>query len=222
MAGCYRDRRHAGRVLAAALRHLAGSPELVVLALPRGGVPVGFEIAQALSAPLDVFVVKKLGSPFNPEVALGAIGSGGVQVLNREIINALRLPYENVELAAARERTALLRDEHKWRDGRPGVRVAGRTVILVDDGLATGATMRAALAGLQLRGPERVVVAVPVAAIGGCEELRDQVDELVCALTPERFQAVGQFYEDFSEVPDEEVNDLLRGAANPVAPVEGP
>lgn len=222
MAGCYVDRRHAGRVLATALRHYAGRPELVVLALPRGGVPIGFEIARALGAPLDVFVVRKLGSPLDPEVALGAIGSGGVQVLNRELINALRLPYENIELAAARERTQLLRDEHKWRGDRHGVRVAGRTVILVDDGLATGATMRAALAGLQLRGPERVVVAVPVAAIGACEELRDQVDELVCGLTPDRFHAVGQFYEDFSQVSDEEVNDLLRGAENPVAPVEGP
>lgn len=222
MTGCYADRRHAGRVLAAALRHYAGVPELVVLALPRGGVPVGFEIARALGAPLDVFVVRKIGSPLDAEVALGAIGSGGVQVLNREIINALRMPYEHVELAVARERTELLRDEHRWRDGRPGVRVAGRTVILVDDGLATGATMRAALAGLQLRGPQRIVVAAPVAAIGACEELRDQVDELVCALTPERFSTVGQFYDDFSQVSDEEVHDLLRGAVNPVVPVEGP
>ena len=222
MAGCYSDRRHAGRVLSAALRHHAGIRELIVLALPRGGVPIGYEISRALGAPLDVFVVRKIGAPHEPEVALGAVGSGGVQVLNREIIDALRLSRATVEAAALRARIELLEAERELRGDRPAARVSGKTVILVDDGLATGATMRAAVAGLQLRGPERIIVAVPVAAIGACEELHDQVDELFCAFTPDHFHSVSEFYDDFSQVSDEEVADLLRAGTNAVQAVEGP
>lgn len=222
MQGCYADRRHAGRVLAASLRHYAGRPDVVVLALPRGGVPVGFESSRQLGAPLDIYVVRKIGSPFDPEVALGAVGTGGVQVLNRELIDALRLRNEVVSATAARERAALLEDERRWRGDRPAERVSGKTVLLVDDGLATGATMRAAIAGLQLRGPARIVGAVPVAAAAACEELHDELDELVCAFTPDRFQAVSDYYDDFDPVSDDDVRDLLAAGQHPVIPVEGP
>lgn len=222
MRGCYADRRHAGRVLAASFRHYAGRPDVVVLALPRGGVPVGFEISRQLGAPLDIYVVRKIGSPFDHEVALGAVGTGGVQVLNRELIDALRLRNEVVSATAARERAALLEDERRWRGDRPAERVSGKTVLLVDDGLATGATMRAAIAGLQLRGPARIVGAVPVAAAAACEELHDELDELVCAFTPDRFQAVSDYYDDFDPVSDDDVRDLLAAGQHPVIPVEGP
>ena len=217
----YADRRHAGRVLAGELHHLAGE-DLAVLAVPRGGVPVAFEIARALSAPLDLFVVRKIGAPFDPEVALGAVGSGGVQVVNREIVDALRLGHEVVSAIAARERQLLLESERRWRGEKPMLRVAGKTVILVDDGLATGASLRAAKTGLQLRGARRIIGAVPVSSRAACEELTGELDDLVCGVTPDRFQAVSQYYDDFEQVTDDEVRDLLAASAHPVLRVEGP
>lgn len=208
----YRDREEAGRVLAERLQHLAGAPGLLVLALPRGGVPVGFEIAQALGAPLDVFVVRKLGVPGHEELALGAIASGPTVVLNDDVVRALRITRDMIEAVAAQESRELERRERAYRGDRPPVDPAGRTVILVDDGLATGATMRAAVRALRDKGAQRLIVAVPTAAPQTCDEFRSEVDEIVCAMTPEPFEAVGLWYEDFSQTTDEEVQELLKRA----------
>lgn len=183
-----------------------------MLALPRGGVPVGAEVARHLGAPLDVMVVRKLGVPGHEELAMGALASGGALVVNEEVVGALGIPRSAIEAAAAREARELERREHAYRDDRPPAEVAGRIVILVDDGLATGSTMRAAVAALRRRGPKRLVVAVPVAAASTCEDLAGEVDEIVCGQTPEPFQAVGLWYEDFSQTTDEEVHAELGGA----------
>jgi putative phosphoribosyl transferase len=213
MAHRFRDRADAGRRLAAALQGYTGRPDVLVLALPRGGVPVGYEVARALGAPLDVFVVRKLGLPGQPELAMGAIATGGVRVINPAVVESLGIPPHVIDAVAVREQAELERRERAYRGSRPAPDVRGRTVILVDDGLATGATMRAAIMALRSRAPARVVVAVPTAASETCEDLRDEVDELVCAETPPMFDAVGKWYDDFSETSDEDVRDLLGRAA---------
>lgn len=218
MTPLFKDRAEAGRRLAADLASYAGRPDLVVLALPRGGVPVGYEVARALRAPLDVFVVRKLGVPGRPELAMGAIASGGVRVLNRSVIETLGIPPAAVEAVAEREHRELERRERIYRRDGPPLDVRGRCAILVDDGLATGATMRAAAAALRELGPARTVVAVPVAARETCEALRRHVDEIVCAETPEPFLAVGRWYEDFAETTDDEVRALLEQAAALTSP----
>ncbi len=209
----FRDRREAGRLLAARLGSYANRPDVLVLALPRGGVPVAYEAARALHAPLDIFLVRKLGTPGQEELALGAIASGGVRVLNDDVLHALEITPEQVDRATERELPELERRERQYRAGRPPLNVQGRIVILVDDGLATGSSMRAAAAALHLLGPARIVVAVPVAAAATCERLRAEVDEVICLATPERFFAVGQWYHEFDQTSDEEVRNLLQEAA---------
>jgi putative phosphoribosyl transferase len=205
----FRGRRETGRQLAAKLAAYAGRPGMLVLALPRGGVPVAFEVAWALGAPLDVFLVRKLGLPGQEEPAMGAIATGGVRVLNEEEARRLRIPGRVIDEVAAEELRELGRRERAYRGDRPAPDVRGRTVILVDDGLATGSTMRAAVAALRRQGPARIVVAVPVGAPETCREFQDEADESVCARTPEPFYAVGLWYGDFAQTTDEEVHDLL-------------
>lgn len=212
----FRDRFQAGRRLAAALAPYAGRPNLLVLALPRGGVPVGYEVARALNAPLDVMLVRKLGVPGHEELAMGAIASGGIRVLSEDIIAAFGVPERVIATVAANEEEELDRRERAYRDDRPPLEVRGRTVILVDDGLATGSTMRAAAAALRTQHPERLVVAVPVAPPETCAMLRSEVDDVVCALALEPFLAVGNWYDDFSQTTDEEVRQLLRAAETSV------
>jgi putative phosphoribosyl transferase len=202
---CFLDRADAGRQLAARLKQYAGRGDVVVLALPRGGVPVGFEVAQALGAPLDVFVVRKLGVPGHEELAMGAVASGGTRVLNRDVIDQLGIPARVVEHATERARIEVERSEQTYRGERPMVDVKGRVAIIVDDGLATGSSMRAAAAALRAGGPARLVVAVPVAAPQTCAELRQWVDDLVCVLRPDPFYAVGLWYADFSQTTDADV-----------------
>jgi putative phosphoribosyl transferase len=209
----FRDRAEAGRVLATELTKYADLPHVLVLALPRGGVPVAFEVARALHAPLEVFQVRKLGVPGHEELAMGAVASGGVRVLNEDVVRALRIPDDVIDAVAAREQRELGRREHAYRDDRPTPEVRGRTVLLIDDGLATGSTMRAAIAALRERGPARIVVAVPVGSPHTCEEFGAEADETVCARTPDPFYAVGRWYGDFSQTTDEEVHDLLERAA---------
>ena len=209
----FRDRREAGRVLAQELTAYAGRPDVVVLALPRGGVPVAYEVARALGAPLDVFLVRKLGVPGHEELAMGAVATGGVRVLNDQVVRALGIPPDVIDMVAAWEQQELARRERLYRGDRPPPDVKGRTVILVDDGLATGATMRAALAALRQQQPARRVVAVPTAAAQTCDALRTEADDVVCATTPEPFDAVGFWYEDFSQTTDDEVRELLDRAA---------
>jgi predicted phosphoribosyltransferase len=213
----FRDRFDAGRHLAARLRHYAGRPDVVVLALPRGGVPVGYEVARALGASLDVFVVRKLGVPGHEELAMGAIASGGVRVLNKEVLRELPISDEDLDAVSAREQLELSRREEEYRGARPPADVRGKTVILVDDGLATGSTMRAAVAALRRLGPARIVVAVPVGARSTCAELAREADEAVCAEEPEPFHAVGLWYYDFAQTSDDEVRDLLAQAAETMA-----
>jgi len=204
------DRADAGRYLAEKLMEYARRPDLIVLGLPRGGVPVAFEVAEALRAPLDVFLVRKLGVPGHEELAMGAIASGGVQVLNRGVVRGLRIPPDLIEAVAARERRELERRQRQYRDARPAPEVRNRTVILIDDGLATGSTMRAAVMALRQQAAAWVVVAVPVAARRTCDEFRKEVDEVVCVVTPDNFIAVGEWYEDFSQTTDREVRELLQ------------
>ena len=211
----FRDRAQAGRLLAERLRDYAGRDDVVVLALPRGGVPVGYEIARALDAPLDVFLVRKLGVPGHEEHALGAIATGGIRILNTQLVESLNLPAEWIEAIDAKERRELQRREQTYRGDRPPPDVAGRTVIVVDDGLATGATMLAALHALRADEPARVVVAVPVADPAVCESLRAVADDVVCLQTPRPFRAVGLWYEDFSQTSDDEVRVLLEQARRP-------
>ena len=208
----FRDRADAGRHLLSRLGAYHGRPDVVVLGLPRGGIPVGYEVARGLGAPLDVFVVRKLGVPGQEELAMGAIATGGVRVVNRDVVDALHIAPDVLDRAAEAERRELERRERSYRGDRPEPQVEGRTVILVDDGLATGSTMRAAVQALRQQRPARIVVAVPVAAFATCEELRREVEEVVCFATPEPFMAVGRFYDDFSQTTDEEVHDLLASA----------
>lgn len=217
----FQDRRDAGRVLAGLLGHYRGRPGVVVLGLPRGGVPVAYEIAEALAAPLDVFLVHKLGVPYHEELAMGAIAAGGVMVLNDDVVWSRGLSRETIRKAAERERRALLRRERLYRDARPMIELDGRVVIVVDDGLATGASMRAAIQALGRLRPARIVVAVPAAPASTCRELEAMVDEVVCASTPTPFFAVGQSYVDFTQTGDAEVRDLLRAAARAGPPGAG-
>jgi predicted phosphoribosyltransferase len=202
------NRREAGQALASLLLRYRDDSTVVVLGLPRGGVPVAHEVAQALHAPLDVFVVRKLGLPGHEEFAMGAIASGDVRVDNPDVL-PLALPQDMVDAVVARERAELARREALYRGNRAPVALAGRTVILVDDGLATGASMRAAIAAVRLARPARVVVAVPVAAAETCRALQGEADEVVCARTPQPFMAVGAWYEDFAQTSDAEVHALL-------------
>jgi predicted phosphoribosyltransferase len=208
----FRDRADAGRHLLSRLGAYGDRPDVLVLGLPRGGIPVGYEVARGLGAPLDVFVVRKLGVPGQEELAMGAIATGGVRVVNRDVVDALHIPPDVLDRAAEAERRELERRESSYRGDRPEPPVEGRTVILVDDGLATGSTMRAAVQALRQQRPARIVVAVPVAAFATCEELRREVEDVVCFATPEPFMAVGRFYDDFSQTTDEEVHDLLASA----------
>lgn len=212
----FRDRYEAGRRLAAALSPYAGRPNLLVLALPRGGVPVGYEVARALGAPLDVMLVRKLGVPGHEELAMGAIASGGIRVVSDEVVAAFNIPDRVIAAVAAQEEEELWRRERLYRGDRPAADVRGRTVILVDDGLATGASMRAAAQALRAQQPERLVVAVPVAPPETCVSLRQEADDVVCALAPEPFLAVGNWYDDFSQTSDDEVRELLRALDTPV------
>lgn len=209
----FRDRDEAGRRLAQQLRRFAGRADVIVLALPRGGVPVGYQVARALDAPLDVFVVRKLGMPGQEELAFGAIASGGARVLNEQVLELYGVPQQVIEQVTRREQQELERREAAYRGDRSEPDLEGRTVILVDDGLATGSTMRAAATALRALRPARTIVAVPVAAAETCAALREDVDEVVCTRTPEPFHAVGLWYEDFSETGDDEVRMLLARAA---------
>lgn len=215
----FEDRRHAGRALARAVREQLDWPGSIVLGLPRGGVPVAFEVAQALHLPLDVFVVRKLGAPGQEELAMGAVASGGLTVLQADVMRAFAIPQEIVSAAAERERGEIARREALYRSGRPPLQVEGRTVILMDDGLATGSTMKAAVRALRPVA-QRVFVAVPVAAPATCEELSREVDALLCLETPDPFHAVGEFYCNFDQISDEEVQTLLAAAYHEPGPPE--
>jgi predicted phosphoribosyltransferase len=208
----FRDRMEAGRLLAELLREYAGRDDVIVLALPRGGVPVAYEVAQALGAPLDVFVVRKLGVPGHEELAMGAVATGGVLVLDEGLVRALGIPEEELRRVVDAELRELERRDAEYRGDREPPDVEGKTVILVDDGLATGSTMRAAALAVRRLNPARVVVAVPVAAEETCDAFREVVDDVVCGVTPTPFRAVGLWYEDFSQTTDEEVRNLLEGA----------
>lgn len=209
----FQDRAEAGRVLGAKLASYIGQPGVLVLALPRGGVVVGFEVAKVLHAPLDVFVVRKLGVPGNPELAMGAIASGGVRVLNAEIVETLRISEHEIEEAVAREETELGRREQLYRGGLPGCNVGGKKVVLVDDGVATGATIRAGIAALRLLKAAHITAAVPVTPLSVYYELQEQADDVTCINAPEGFWAISQCYEVFEQVSDDEVVTLLRRAA---------
>jgi predicted phosphoribosyltransferase len=208
----FANRREAGRILASLVMKYADRDDVLVLALPRGGVPVAFEVARALNVPLDVFIVRKLGVPGHDELAMGAIATGGVRVLNEDVVISLELEPDVIDAVAAREKKELARRERLYRGARPAPDVHGRTVILVDDGVATGSTMRAAVAALRKQRPARIVVAVPVAAPETCEEFKTEVDEAICAATPRMFNGVGRWYEDFSQTTDDEVHELLTQA----------
>jgi predicted phosphoribosyltransferase len=216
----FADRHGAGRRLATALGRYAGRADVVVLGLPRGGVPVAYEVARALGAPLDVFLVRKLGVPGHEELAMGAIASGGVMVLNDDVVAATGIDSEEIATVAARELETLRHQETKYRGERPPVDLHDRAVIVVDDGLATGATMRAAVSALRGRGVRSIAVAVPTAPRETCEALRRLVDEVVCATTPDPFMAVGLWYRDFTPVSDDEVRALLTTASASDVPDE--
>lgn len=211
----FRDRRDAGRRLAGRVAPVLEGERPVVLGLARGGVPVAYEVARALGAPLDAFLVRKLGAPGREELAMGAIATGGVRVLNDEVVRALDLSEDQIAAVAAVEQRELERRELSYREGRPPPDVRGCAAVLVDDGLATGSSMRAAAIAARVLDPARVIVAVPVASNEACEDVGAEVDEIVCAITPRPFVAVGAWYEDFSQTTDDEVADLLRQAREP-------
>ncbi|MCX6619467.1 MAG: phosphoribosyltransferase [Acidobacteria bacterium] len=213
----FRDRREAGRFLAAHLEAYLGRADAVVLALPRGGVPVGYEVAQALGAPLDVFLVRKLGVPGHEELAMGAIAEGGLRVINHQIVRGLKIPESAIEEVTRREQEELARRGELYRGDRPPLQLHGKVAILVDDGLATGASMRVAARAVRRHEPQEVVVAVPVAPPETCENLRIEADDVVCAITPPLFSSVGSWYEDFTQTSDEEVRELLEQSASELA-----
>jgi predicted phosphoribosyltransferase len=213
----FADRREAGAELAKRLGQFNGRRDVVVLALPRGGVPVAYEVARALGAPLDVFLVRKLGLPGYRELAMGAIASGGVRVLNTDVVEWYKIPSTVIDQVAREEQAELERREREYRDGRKPPELRDRTVLLVDDGLATGSTMKAAVQAVRAYQPARIVVAVPVGSPDTCREFSDVADEIVCARAPEQFSAVGQWYRDFSQTTDEEVRELLHLHAEFVA-----
>jgi putative phosphoribosyl transferase len=209
----FRDRRDAGQQLADALARYGRKDDVLILALPRGGVPVAFEVARRLHAPLDVFIVRKLGLPGQEELAMGAVASGGVRALNEDVLREAHVPPEVVDYVAAAETEEIRRRELAYRWGRTPEEIGGKTVIVVDDGLATGATMRAAVRAIRNRKPARIVVAVPVGARTTCNELAAEADEIVCLAQPSPFRAVGLWYDDFSQTSDEEVCELLSASA---------
>ena len=210
----FKDRAEAGRFLAQKLEEYAKDPTVVVLALPRGGIPVAYEVAQALKAPLDIFLVRKLGVPGYDELAMGAIATGGVRILNQRVVDYLDITDATIEMVAAREQRELQRRERLYRGDRPPLDVRGHTVIIVDDGMATGSTMRAAVRALRKQQPDKIVVAVPVGARETCESFADEVDTMcVCAITPAPFDGVGLWYRDFEQTSDEDVRQLLARAA---------
>ena len=210
----FEDRFDAGRFLAGELKHHAGNPNVVVLALPRGGVPVAFEIARAIDAPLDIFVVRKLGAPGYEELAMGAIATGGVRVFNEEVIQHLGVSQSWIDAAIREQEEELRRREEAYRGDRPPAELQNHTAILVDDGLATGASMRAAVRALKQRQPAAIIVAVPIGSRDTCDQFRVEVDEVVCGRTPEPFHAVGAWYQDFTQTTDDEVRELLDRAAH--------
>jgi predicted phosphoribosyltransferase len=212
----FRDRRVAGQRLAEKLAQFAGRPDVIVLALPRGGVPVAFEIARALKAPLDVFVVRKLGLPGHEELAMGAIASGGVAVINESVVGPANVPFKMIQAVAAAELRELNRRDRDYRGNRPLPDLRERTVILVDDGMATGATMRVAVAALRHLEPARIIVAIPTASPFACSELSRAADECICIKTPEPYRAVGVWYDDFTQTTDQEVRELLDEANGPL------
>jgi predicted phosphoribosyltransferase len=209
----FADRAEAGQVLAGKLEAYVGRDDVIVLALPRGGVPVAYEVARSLGVPLDVFLVRKLGAPGHEELAMGAIASGDVVVMNDDVLRALKVSDEMIEARIASERRELARRESAYRDDRPPLQLKGRTVILIDDGLATGSTMKAAVTALRRQNPARIVVASPIGAASTCSEIQSIADEVICAVTPEPFRAVGLWYDDFEQTSDDEVRDLLARAA---------
>jgi len=209
----FHNRADAGRQLAGHLEEYKHRAHVLVLALPRGGVPVGFEVANALAAPLDVFLVRKLGVPFQPELAMGAIASGGTRVLHQVVVDSLLIPPQTIDMVTSRERAELERRERVYRAGRPAPKVHGKTVILVDDGIATGSSMRAAILALREQGAHHIVVAVPVAPHATACELARLADRVVCVLEPDEFQAIGQWYDDFSQLTDQDVVRLLEHSA---------
>jgi len=217
MERAFSNRIEAGRELAEKLDKYAGREDVIVLGLPRGGVPVAYEVAKRLHVPLDVFIVRKLGVPGFEELAAGAIASGGVRVLNEDVMRAIPYADEAIEAVTAKETAELERREQIYREGRPPPELRDRIVIPVDDGLATGATMRAAVKALRERGVAKIVVAVPVAPPDTCHEIEQLADETICLSTPPFFQAVGQYYEDFSQTTDDEVRDLLTSAAQEIS-----
>jgi predicted phosphoribosyltransferase len=219
MEETFADRFDAGRRLAAILKPYAGRSDLLVLALPRGGVPVGYEVAAALGAPLDVVLVRKLGVPGHEELAIGAIASGGTEVLNEEVVRVLGIPAFVIRRVADEELRELTRREREYRDDKPAPDVRSRTVILVDDGLATGSTMHAAVRAVRAQGAKQIVVAVPVASKEACAEFRAEVDELVCAMSPDNLFSVGEWYDEFTQTSDVEVKGLLARAGRNV-PIE--
>jgi putative phosphoribosyl transferase len=210
----FKDRADAGRALAGRVMRAISDPNPLILALPRGGVPVAFEVARALRAELDIFLVRKLGVPGHEELAVGALASGGIRILNHSLISDLHLSQQVIEQITAREQRELERREALYRAGRPAIPVRGRTIVLIDDGLATGASMKAASKALRAEDPQRLIVAVPIGAQQTCDEFRGEVDEVICVATPEPFLAVGIWYEDFEQTSDEEVQSLLERAAH--------
>lgn len=205
----FKDRHEAGRALAAHLRHYAGTADLQVLALPRGGVPVGYEIARELKAPLDLFLVRKLGVPGHEEYAMGAIAAGGIRIVDESVVRALSISEDQIATVASQEQQELERRDREYRAGLPELEIEGRTIVLVDDGLATGSTMRAAAAAVRAQNPKKLIVAVPVAAPETCDALRSEVDEIICVRTPDPFHAVSLWYEAFPQTTDDEVRELL-------------
>jgi putative phosphoribosyl transferase len=211
----FRNRAHAGRLLAQRLRRYADRDDVIVLGLPRGGVPVAYEVADELHAPMDVFLVRKLGVPGHEELAMGAVATGGVRVINDDVVGSLGLDDRAIDAVAAKELEELKRREQAYRGSLPEPGVQGRTVILVDDGLATGSTMRAAVSALTSMQPAKIVVAVPLAPADACAMLAREADEVLCAVTPEPFYAVGLWYDDFSQTSDDDVRALLAKARQP-------
>lgn len=205
----FNDRTDAGKILSERLSEYANREDVLILALPRGGVPVAFEVAKELNLKMDIFIVRKLGVPGNEELAMGAIASGNIRVLNEDVIRSFRIPQKAIDEATANELEELERRERIYRKNRPVPKISGSTVILIDDGLATGATMRAAVAAVKTKNPEKVIIAVPVAAPDTCSDFGSEVDEVMCVATPEPFYGVGAWYEDFSQTTDKEVCDLL-------------
>ena len=210
----FRDRTEAGQVLARCLQQYKNQPDVLILGLPRGGVPVAYEVAREMKAPLDVFIVRKLGVPGHEELGMGAIATGGVRILQDGIVRELGISPQTIEAVSAREQAELERLERLYRGDRPAPTIKGRTIVIVDDGLATGSTMKAAIQAVRQQDPRQVIVAVPTAPSETCEQLKGSADEVVCALTPEPFFAVGGSYADFTQITDEEVRDLIASAVN--------